>query len=120
MTMTDIGSDHDAAILLVVEEYRRLQSHDPKHEILQYLTKVEDNGFDYVSGEKYKEFLDKFETTEDKKFDHIKVAKVLVSYYIALRNAVDKIEGIDRSPKSKETNPTPVKVLEKDLDDLPF
>ena len=105
---------------MVVEEYRRLHSHDPEHELLKYITDVDDTGFDNVSGETYKKFLDKFETPEDKKSDHIKVAKVNASYYIALRNAVDKIEGINRSPKPPKTNPAPVKVLEKDLDDLPF
>ena len=115
--MGDLASDHDAAIELVIEEYRRLHTHDSKHELLQYITNVRDNGFKHV---KSKEFFDRFETPEDKKLDYIKMARVLCSYYVALREAVDKIEGINRSPKSKEKNIEPIKTLEEDLEDLPF
>jgi hypothetical protein len=39
--MSDIASDHDAAIMLIVEEYQRLQKHDQNHELLKYITKVD-------------------------------------------------------------------------------
>lgn len=115
--MTDLASDHDAAIELIIGKYRRLKAHDPKHELLQYVTNVTDNGFENVR-DKYEAFLERFETPEDKKLDQIKVAKVLLSYYDALKEAVDKIEGIDRIPK-KPVSVTPIKTLDK-LDDLPL
>ncbi len=37
-------------------------------------------------------------------------------YFVGLKKAVDKIEGINHSPKPKETDTKPV----KSLDDLPF
>jgi hypothetical protein len=43
--------------------------------------------------------------------------KVLASYFIALSDAIDKIEGIDPSPKlNQSVSFTPIKTLE----DLPF
>ena len=47
-------------------------------------------------------------------------ANVLTSYFVALTDAVDKIEGIDRSPKPKQAmSVAPIKTLD-DLGDLPF
>jgi len=115
--MGDLASDHDAAIELIISGYRRLQAHNPKHELLQYITNVTDQGFKNV-GEKYEEFLNRFETPKDKKLDCIKVAKVLTSYFVALRNTADEIEGIDRTPK-QPVNVTSIKTLDN-LGDLPF
>lgn len=112
--MGDLASDHDAAIELIIGEYRRLQAHNPEHQLLQYITNVTRQGFENVR-DKYEEFLDRFETPEDKKLDHVKVAKVLTSYFVALRNASDEIEGIDRTPKS------PVSVTSiNSLDDIKY
>ena len=117
--MGDLASERGAAIELIIEEYRRLISHKPQHELLQYITKVNDNGFEHV-GDKYHEFLDRFETPEDKKRDYVKVTKVLVSYYVALRNAVDEIEDIDMSQKSRSpVSITPIRTLDE-IHDLPF
>jgi hypothetical protein len=116
--MVDLASDHDTAIELIIDEYHRLQKHNPNHELLQYITDVNEDGFENVNS-KYEEFLDKFESSEDKKLPNIKVAKVLTSYYVALRDAVDKIEGINRSPKIN----VPIKTIENKLspaEDLPF
>lgn len=109
--MGDLASDHDAAIELIIEEYGRLYTHNSEHELLKYITNISSEGFEYVSGE-HVEFLDRFETSEDKKLDYIKVAKVLGSYFVALRNAVDEIEGIDRTPK-RSVDVTPIKSLDK-------
>ena len=115
--MGDLASDHDAAIELIIDGYRRLQTHNPEHELLQYITNISDQGFENVRG-KYEEFLDRFETPEDKKLDYVKVAKVLTSYFVALRNASDEIEGIDRTPK-QPVNVTPIKTLDDAKYDLP-
>lgn len=96
--MGDLASDREAAIELIIRGYRRLQAHNPQHELLQYITNVTNDGFDPVP-HMYNAFLDRFETEEDKKSDHIVVARVLTSYFVALRNASDEIEGIDRTPK---------------------
>ena len=130
--MGDLASDHDAAIKLIIGEYYRLNAHNPKHELLQYITNVNSQGFENVR-DNYEEFLDRFETPEDKKLDHVKVAKVLTSYFIALRNASDKIEGIDRTPEQPshsnlQIDVTPIKTLDDvkssiDFgcdDDIPF
>jgi hypothetical protein len=118
--MGDLASDHDAAIELIISEYQRLQSHDPKHELLQYITDVNNEGFTQV-GDKYEEFLDRFETPEDKKLDYIKRAKVLASYFVALRDVVSKIEGIDKSRNKEQlANSTPIKNLEEGIEEIPF
>lgn len=116
--MGDLASDHDAAIELIIGEYHRLHAHNSNHELLQYITNVNSQGFENL-GEKYEEFLDRFETPEDKKLDYVIVAKVLTSYFFALRNASDKIEGIDRTPKQK-VNVSPIKNLDDFGDDLTF
>jgi hypothetical protein len=36
--MGNLASDHDAAIELIIGEYRKLQAHNPQHELLQYIT----------------------------------------------------------------------------------
>jgi hypothetical protein len=115
--MGDLASDHDAAIELIIDGYRRLQAHNPEHELLQYITNVTDQGFENVR-DKYDAFLDRFETPEDKKLDYVKVAKVLTSFFVALRDAADEIEGIDRKPK-QPVSVTPIKTLD-DIGDLPF
>ena len=117
--MGDLASDHDAAILLIIKEYRKLQSHNPKHELLKYITNVSENGFDNVR-EKYKEFLDRFESPEDKKLNYVKVTKVLASYYVALRDAVDKINRAGSSQKKEEQKLNFNKSLENELKDLSF
>ena len=116
--MGDLGSDHEAAIELIIDEYQRLQKHNPNHELLQYVKNVNKEGFETI-GEKYEEFLDKFETEEDKKLPNIKVVKVYAAYYVALRNEVDKIEGIDRYPKINTPKNTIEEKVEP-LEDLPF
>jgi hypothetical protein len=93
--MSDIASDHDAAIMLIVEEYQRLQKHNPNHELLKYITKVGCTGFENKREYMY-EFLNKYSKKENEYW-----ACVLTRYYVDLRNAVDKIERIDRSPKPK-------------------
>ena len=49
--MGDLASDHDEAIELVRDEYRRLQRHDPKHDLLKYLSSVEDDGIAFSTDE---------------------------------------------------------------------
>lgn len=112
--MGDLASDHEAAIRLIIKEYRRLQAHDQEHELLEYIDAVTDDGFE-INVKKDNEFLDRFETYEDKKSHTIKLAKVLTNYFFALKKAADKIEGIDTTPK-KPADTTPV----KSLDDLKY
>ncbi len=113
--MTDLASDHDSAIRLIIDEYRRLQKHNKNHELLKYLSKVENEGIAYSRDEKIlNEFLDKYAP----KSENTPTAVMLTRYFVALRNAVDKIEGIDRSPKIPQTKTIENKV--EKLEDLPF
>jgi hypothetical protein len=106
--MAGLASEHDAAIELIVGGYRRLQEHEPDHELLQYVTDVTDQGFKQVPA-KIDDFLDRFETQEDKQLAGVKIVKVLASYFVALRNAADGIEGVVRTP------PQPVKTLSRPI-----
>ncbi len=115
--MGDLASDHDAAIQLIIGEYHRICSHNKDHELLQYISNVTQDGFEFVK-DKYLPFLERFETEEDKKGDVIRVAKVLTAYFIALRRAADEIEGI-KKPEPPLANITPVKILDE-IEDMPF
>ena len=112
--MGDLASDHDAAISLIIDEYRRLQKHDSNHKLLKYLSKVENDGIAYAKDEKIiDEFLDKYAPKEE----NTPTAVMLARYFIDLRETVDKIEGIDRSSLK------PQKTLEekfKQPENLPF
>ena len=114
--MTGLADDHDSAIKLIIEEYTRLQKHNPKHGLLKYIIPNEDKrGFDLSPDEKIREeFLDKYFPKEKMPW-----VVVLSKYYVDLRNAVDKIEGIDRSPRKPEPVSSPSS-LDDDLEDLPF
>lgn len=115
--MVDLASDHDSAISLIIDEYRRLKKHNENHDSLKYIYDVTDNGFKFNES-----FIEEFY----KKFDHNYMAGILTKYYVDLRNAVDKIEGIDRSPKIEPYKPSePKKFLTiedkvKQPEDLPF
>ena len=94
--MADLASEHDAAIELMRDEYRRLQKHEPNHDMLKFIGELKDDEFRYSSDEKImNEFLDKYAPGDTT------ATVALANYYVALRNTVDKIEGIDRSPKEK-------------------
>jgi len=110
--MPDFSSDQDAAVYLVTTEYQRLQEHNPKHSLLKYLHQVSGDGFIYSGdGKVMEEFLDRYAPGEEP------VAVMLARYYVVLRDAVDGIEGIDRSPKKKEIKPVEAIV---DDEPLPF
>ena len=102
--MTDIATEHDSAIRLVIGEYRKLQEHDTKHELLKYLSEVWDFGIAYSSDESIiSEFTLRYG------LDDALAPHALAKYYVDLRTAVDVIEGIDRSPKPNkpiDNNPT--------------
>jgi hypothetical protein len=109
--MGDLASDRYAAIELIIEEYSRLKEHDPNHKLLQYLSEVNDNGFVYSRDKKVRrEFVDKYAPD-----DKTPVAVMFTKYFVDLRDAVDKIEGIDRSPKKDDQ----IKISSiKKLDDI--
>jgi len=112
--MGDLASDHESAISLIIDEYRRLEKHDNTHKLLKYIFDITNEGFKYSKDKKIRnEFFDKYNPTEDNS-----TAGMLADYWIDLRNAVDKIEGIDRSPKLK----TIEKIVETENvdDELPF
>jgi|TARA_Y100000310_G_scaffold327912_1_gene395066 hypothetical protein len=111
--MTGIADDHDAAEELVLEEYRRLRSHGEDHSLLEYLTDVGQEGFKFTN---YDQFLGKF-LPEGKKYTAI----ALANYYVALRRAVDEIEGINREPKKPVIKENPPRLSERDSDlEIPF
>ena len=95
--MTGIAEDHDAAIELVRDEWRKLRGHNPNSPLLKYASNVTDSGFDECIDAKDRiEFNNLFAADEPKY-----VAVILGRYFVALRNAVDSIEGIDRRPKPR-------------------
>ncbi len=113
--MGDLASDHDSAISLIIDEYRRLEKNNKNHELLKYLSKVENEGIAYSNDEKtLDEFLDKYAPKEE----NTPTAVMLTRYFVDLRKAVDKIEGIDRSPKILQTKTIEDKV--EQIDELPF
>ncbi len=113
--MGDLASDHDAAIELIVEEYKRLESHGKNHELLKYLEGVSDEEIKYSNDNKIREeFIDKYAKRKDTPY-----AVMLTNYFIDLRNAVDSIEGIDRSPPSSNQPSRNLEELSPE-DDLPF
>jgi hypothetical protein len=93
--MTGLTEDIIATYELITEEYKRLQGHEPNHELLKYISSIKRVGnFEYTQDKKLqKEFLEKF---ADEKTH---VLQMHTNYYIAMRRAVDIIEGIDREPK---------------------
>ena len=91
--MTSLADDHDAANGLVLDGYDRLRKLDPDHELLSFYDRVSDGCLAPQPG-KIDEFYDRFEAPEDKKLPGIKVAKVLATYFVALRDAADEIEGV--------------------------
>src|SRR3989344_5530766 len=94
--MGDLASDHESAIRLIIDEYRRLEKHDKTHKLLTYLSKVQDDGIAYSKDEKVlDEFLDKYAPIKE----HTPTAVMLTRYFIDLGKAVDEITGIDRFPK---------------------
>ena len=116
--MGDLASDRIAAIELIIDEYHRLCTHSPDHELLKYITSVNENGFEFSPDQERKEkFLDIYAPDE-----RTPVAVMLTRYFVALRNAADEIEGIDRYPKPKESSAsTPQNVVVtsiKKLDNL--
>ena len=113
--MGDLASDRESAIRLIIEEYRKLQKHNENHELLKYLSKIEDDGIAYSNDEKIlDEFLNKYAPIKE----NTPTAVMLARYFVDLRKAVDKIEGINRSPKPKETLTIEDKIERKE--DLPF
>jgi len=48
------------------------------------------------------------------------MAVALANYYVALRNAVDKIEGIDRSPRTKDRPKPTLEIPFNDDTLMPF
>ena len=82
--MADLTSEYSGAVELVVEVHRELQTLDPEHELLEYVTGVTDTGFSCVE-DKYREFLDRFETHRSRK---LSLPQTLGKYYVAMRNAV--------------------------------
>ncbi|MBU2503504.1 MAG: hypothetical protein KJ879_00415 [Nanoarchaeota archaeon] len=101
--MGNLTDDLIAANELIIEEYQRLEEHDPHHELLKYVSLDSDKkGFTPTQDKGLQEkFLEQF--TDEK----TTVARMWVDYYVAMRRAVDKIEGIDREPNGylrKEDN----------------
>jgi hypothetical protein len=117
--MGDLVSDSYAAIGLIIEEYSKLKNHDPNNNLLKYLSDVMDNGFVYSCDEKIRqEFVDKYAPD-----DKTPIAVMFTKYLVDLKNAVDKIEGINRSlKKDDKVKANSIKKLD-DLDlenDPPF
>ena len=93
--MTDIASEREAAIELVGQEHERLIRLSPEHDLLKY-RKLSEKGRHEIPQEFVEDFYQRFSST-NKKY----IASILVNYFIALRDAADKIEGINRSTKKE-------------------
>jgi len=116
--MGDLASDREAAISLIIDEYHKLQTHNPKHELLRYITDVTQDSFRYSADQPTRQaFVDKYAPT-----DKIPFAVMLTAYLVDLTRAVDQIEGTNRLAKPQEpVRVTPIKTLD-DLndEDIPF
>ena len=115
--MTTLADELIAADELIIEEYQRLAGHNSQHELLGYISLTSDRKGVVLTKDKglQEKFLGQF---VDEKTT---VIKAWVNYYVALRRAVDKIEGINREPMvtlEKKTIPSPESIPRDD--DLPF
>lgn len=102
---------HKPSLESVSEEFNRLKSHDSKHPLLRYFSEISSEKFVYSQDRKIrKEFV--------RTYDHPlrSIYSLFSNYYVALRNVVDEIEGIDRTPKPYE----PIDFSDFDDKDLPF
>ncbi len=95
--MGDLVNDRRAVVRLVIKEYLKLSKSAPRHELLQYIANVSNHNLEYAHNKMVQqEFFKKYAPE-----NVVPVSVMLARYYIDLRNAVDKIEGIDRSnPKT--------------------
>lgn len=84
--MVNLENLNQKIFKLISEKYHKLESHNPNHELLKYIENVTDEGFTNI-GSKYPEMLLRFQDKYDRNSD----LKLLLSYYITLRNAVNKI-----------------------------
>jgi len=102
---------------LVIDEYQRLQRDNPNHELLRYIS-ITPGGIGFTSTQDSTlqgEFLTKFAGKETKVF------QMWINYFIAMRRAVDKIEGIDREPKREQKSRLVLETTVNSSDeDLPF
>jgi hypothetical protein len=111
--MTGLAEDRLAAVALIIEEYQRLQRHYSEHSLLRFIGNIGGGGFDFASDELFCDFFDKYTPKPG-----APMAVILTRYYIDLRNAVDLIEGIDRSPKERVTSH--IEHIVDDDSDVPF
>jgi len=96
--MGDLAGDRRAVVRLVIKEYLRLLKYNPRHKLLQYLTKVSNHSFEYADNKMIKqEFFKKYAPE-----NVVSVSVMLARYYIDLKKT-DKIGRIDKSyPKTIE------------------
>jgi len=85
--MGDLGSEHEAALELVIDEFNKLKELDPKHDLLKFSDVVYENGFNQ-SSEYWTEFNGTF--NPDPKSAKLPVASMLAKYYVALRDAANQ------------------------------
>ena len=90
--MSDIGSEHESSMELMIESYLKLQNKDPNHELLS-LVNIHDDKQGFSTSEK---FWEKFQEPKDKY-----KCQVYIRYFIALEKAVDT-NAFKTEEKSKE------------------
>ncbi|MBU1252750.1 MAG: hypothetical protein KJ905_00235 [Nanoarchaeota archaeon] len=116
--MTSFADDIIAGDELIILEYQRLEGHVPTHELVRYISLTSDKrGFTPTQDRSLqRKFLEQF--TDEK----TTVARMWINYYVAMRKAVDKIEGIDRGPhERKRMTLSPSELAANPIyDDLPF
>ncbi len=116
--MGSLSQDIDSANDLLIKEYHRLQRDDNNNELLRYIS-IKKGVMDFIPTNDrilQDEFIERF--TNDK----TTVFQMWINYYVALRRAVDKIEGIDREPKidSEKTLKFSLELAASDEEPLPF
>jgi len=111
-----MADDCDAAIMLARDEYWRLQRLKPDHELLRYLSKVEQNALTHASDDATRaDFVKRFAP----KGGNTPAAVYLGHYFLAMRDAADALEG---KPARSSPSPTIERVVHEPTDDeeIPF
>ena len=102
---------HKLTLESVSKEFHRLKSYDQNHSLLRYFSEISSERFVYSQDKKIrKEFVRTYDCSVRS------VNSLFSNYYVALRNVVDEIEGIDRTPKPYES----IDFSDFDDKDFPF
>ncbi len=110
-------AEFEAGMALALDEYRRLQSLDSSHELLRYgNVKPEDDEIFYLSEENKEDFNKRFAREGIKPRGAPACAVAIAQFYLALRDAADKLEGVVRTSNESKL----VQQVDDSPDGFPF